>query len=124
MDALGFALENFDAIGAWRLFDGKHPVDASGELPNGGKFNGPAELASYLRANMQEEFVHCLAEKMLTYALGRGLEFYDQCAVDKIVDELSQNENRFSSDSGQQVHNRIDCLLIRFQSGDDFHKRN
>ena len=97
MDALGFALENFDAIGAWRLFDGKHPVDASGELPGGGHFKGPAELAAYLRANMQGEFVHCLAEKMLTYALGRGLEFYDQCAVDKIEEELSKNEFRFSS---------------------------
>ena len=97
MDALGFALENFDAVGAWRLFDGKHPVDAKGELPGGGKFDGPAELASYLRANMQEEFVHCMAEKMLTYALGRGLEFYDQCAVAKIIEQLSQNENRFSS---------------------------
>lgn len=97
MDALGFALENFDAVGAWRLFDGKHPVDASGELPNGGKFDGPAELAAYMRANMQGEFVHCMAEKMLTYALGRGLEFYDQCAVDKIIEEMSHNENRFSS---------------------------
>ena len=97
MDALGFALENFDAVGAWRLFDGKHPVDANGQLPDGGKFNGPSELATYLRVNMQEEFVHCMAEKMLTYALGRGLEFYDQCAVDKIVEELSKNEHRFSS---------------------------
>ncbi|MCB9938654.1 MAG: DUF1592 domain-containing protein [Planctomycetaceae bacterium] len=97
MDALGFALENFDAVGAWRLFDGKHPVDATGELPNGGRFNGPAELAAYMRANMQEEFVHCMSEKMLTYALGRGLEYYDQCAVDKIVEELRQNEFRFSA---------------------------
>ncbi|MBC8350561.1 MAG: DUF1592 domain-containing protein [Planctomycetes bacterium] len=97
MDALGFALENFDAVGAWRLFDGKHPVDASGQLPDGGSFNGPAELATYLRGNMQDKFVHCMAEKLLTYALGRGLEFYDQCAVDKILVELSQNEYRFSS---------------------------
>jgi hypothetical protein len=97
MDELGFALENFDAVGAWRLFDGKHPVDASGQLPDGASFNGPAELAAYLRANMQEDFVHCMAEKMLTYALGRGLEFYDQCAIDKIEEELSKNEFRFSS---------------------------
>ncbi len=97
MDELGFALENFDAVGAWRLFDGKHPVDASGQLPDGASFNGPSELAVYLRANMQEDFVHCMAEKMLTYALGRGLEFYDQCAIDKIEEELSKNEYRFSS---------------------------
>ena len=97
MDALGFALENFDAIGAWRLFDGKHPIDPRGQLPNGGSFEGPNELSAYLRDNMQPQFVHCIAEKMLTYALGRGLEFYDQCAVDKIIEELSQNEFKFSS---------------------------
>ncbi len=97
MDALGFALENFDAVGAWRLFDGKHPIDAAGQLPDGKQFNGSAELAAYLRSNMQDQFVRCLVEKMLTYALGRGLEFYDQCAVDIIVKHLKANDLRFSA---------------------------
>jgi hypothetical protein len=97
MDALGFALENFDAIGAWRLFDGEYKIDASGELPGGEKFNGPTELAKLLRDGKKKKFVRCLTEKMLTYALGRGLEFYDQCAVDTITKGLANNDYRFSS---------------------------
>ena len=76
--------------------DSLNDYDGDG-YSNGGEFDGSTELTAYLRANMQEEFVHCMAEKMLTYALGRGLEFYDQCAVDRIMKELSQNEYRFSS---------------------------
>jgi hypothetical protein len=97
MDALGFALENFDAVGAWRLFDGEHEIDPSGELPGGVKFNGPAELATVLRERRQDKFVGCLTEKMLTYALGRGLEYYDQCAVDTITKELAEEDYRFSA---------------------------
>lgn len=97
MDGLGFALEQFDAVGAWRLFDGEHQIDPSGELPGGVKFKGPAELTRLLRDKRNGQFVRCLAEKLLTYALGRGLEYYDQCAVDKITKEMAQSENRFSA---------------------------
>ncbi len=71
MDALGFALENFDAVGAWRTKDGKFPIDAAAQLPDGRSFNGPRELKAVLRGN-SEQFARCLAEKLLTYALGRG----------------------------------------------------
>jgi len=97
MDALGFALENFDAVGAWRLFDGKQAIDASGELPGGKRFRGSAELLQILRTERQDQFVRCLTEKMLTYALGRGLEYYDQCAVDRITKRLSAEGFRFSA---------------------------
>ncbi len=97
MDPLGFAFENFDAIGAWRDFDGKFAVDASGELPSGDKFRGPVELARHLMLAKREQFCGCLTEKMLTYALGRGLEFYDQCTVDDILKRLAKEEYRFSS---------------------------
>ncbi|MGH9667341.1 MAG: DUF1592 domain-containing protein, partial [Bryobacteraceae bacterium] len=80
MDPLGFGLSNFDAIGRWRTHDGKFPIDASGTLPNGEKFNGPAELKKILMGD-KDAFSHCLAEKMLTYALGRGLESYDTPAI-------------------------------------------
>lgn len=96
MDALGFALENFDAVGAWRLFDGKYPIDPTGELPGGVKFRGSAELARVLRDRKASQFVRCMSEKLLTYALGRGLEFYDQCAVDTIMKTLDENDHRFS----------------------------
>jgi len=95
MDPLGFGLENFDAIGAWRTMDGKFPIDATGTLPDGRKFNGPQELRSILRADHQA-FEHCLTAKLLTYAIGRGLERYDKRTVSGIVSRLPEHEYRFS----------------------------
>lgn len=95
MDQLGFGIENFDPVGRWRENDGKHPLDTRGELPGGDSFRGPIELMAVLRRK-QAEFGDCLAEKMLTYALGRGLEFYDQCATVKIVNSLKERDFKFS----------------------------
>ncbi len=97
MDPLGFALENFDATGAWRDKDGTFPIDASGKLkgPSGKTFNGPRELKAILKDN--KKFVHNLTEKMMTYALGRGLEYYDKCAVQAIAARLPQEGNRFGA---------------------------
>jgi hypothetical protein len=95
MDPLGFGLENFDAVGAWRTMDGKFPIDATGTLPDGRTFNGPEELRSILRADHQA-FEHCLTAKLLTYALGRGLERYDKRTVSGIVSRLPEREYRFS----------------------------
>jgi len=95
MDPLGFGLENFDAVGAWRTVDGKFPIDSTGTLPDGRKFNGPEELRAILRADHQA-FEHCLAAKLLTYALGRGLERYDKRTVSAIVSRLPEHEYRFS----------------------------
>ena len=96
MDPLGFAMENFDAIGAWREKDGKTPIDASGKLPSGETIAGAGELRDLIVKTRREEFVRCLAEKLLTYALGRGLEYYDQCAVDKITKALPEDGHTFS----------------------------
>jgi hypothetical protein len=96
MDPLGFGLENFDGIGAWRQKDGRFPVDASGTLPTGETFNGPQELRRIL-LKRDPEFRRCLAEKMLTYALGRGLESYDRCVLGDITAAVARNQNRFSS---------------------------
>ncbi len=96
MDALGFALENFDPVGAWRTKDGSFDIDPSGVLPDGRAFKGPAELKKILAAADRDAFARCLTEKMLTYALGRGVEYFDRCAVDKIVAEMKQNNYRFS----------------------------
>ena len=95
MDPLGFGLENFDAVGAWRTVDGKFPIDATGILPDGRKFNGPEELRAILKADHQA-FEHCLTAKLLTYALGRGLERYDKRTVSGIVSRLPKREYRFS----------------------------
>ena len=88
MDPLGFGLENYDAIGKWRTTDGTFPVDASGVLPGGVAFNGPAELRAVL-TGMLPDFGRNLTEKMLTYALGRGLERYDRRTVLEITDRLA-----------------------------------
>lgn len=95
MDPLGFAFENFDAVGRYRSEEDKFPIDPSGELPDGRKFSGPAELKGIILQN-KDQFVRCLAEKLLTYALGRGLEYYDQPTIDKIVAAVAQDNYKFS----------------------------
>jgi len=96
MDPLGFGLENFDAIGAWRTRDGRTPIDASGVLPDGRSFKGPDELKAILRAD-RDAFAECLTEKMLTYAVGRGLERYDKPTVKQIAGRVAASDYRFSS---------------------------
>jgi hypothetical protein len=96
MDPLGFGLENFDAVGAWRDHDGGQSIDASGKLPGGRAFRGPAELKAVLLSR-RHAFARCLAEKMLTYALGRGLERADRRAVDQIVARLADEGYKFSA---------------------------
>jgi hypothetical protein len=90
IDPLGFALENFDALGGWRDQDGGKPVDSSAELADGTKFRGPAGLKAYL-LERKDLFVRNLASKMLGYALGRGLRLQDSCVVDNIVAEVKDN---------------------------------
>jgi len=95
MDPLGFGLENYDAIGHWRTEDGKFPVDATGTLPGGRSFHSPLELKQILRTD-RDAFARCVTEKMLTYALGRGLEKYDKPAVNLICSRLAAGDYRFS----------------------------
>ncbi|HUY33387.1 MAG TPA: DUF1592 domain-containing protein [Pirellulales bacterium] len=94
MDPLGFGLENFDAIGAWRDRDGSFFIDASGTLPDGSSFKRPSELKAILKAR-KREFATCFTEKMLTYALGRGLEYYDKCTTDEIAAALDHDGYKF-----------------------------
>jgi hypothetical protein len=95
MDPLGFGLENFDAVGAWRTMDGKFPIDASGQLPDGRTFTGPVELTNILSAD-REAFARSLTSKLLTYGLGRGLERYDAKTVKEIANRLPAHGHRFS----------------------------
>jgi hypothetical protein len=110
LDPLGFGLENFDGVGAWRDEDNNQPVDASGVLPDGNKFDGPAELRKVLLGKA-DQFRRCLAEKLLTYALGRGLEYYDKCALDEITAKLKSGNDRFSA------------LVLAIAESDAFRKR-
>jgi hypothetical protein len=112
MDPLGFALENFDAIGHWRNSSGPNniPIDSSGVLPDGTKFQGPAELREILLSR-PEQFVTAVTQKLLTYALGRGLEYYDGPAVRKIVREAAISNYRWSD------------LILAVAKSDPFAKR-
>ena len=96
MDPLGFALENFDAVGAWRTQDGAFKVDSAGSLPDGRTFDGPEALTRVLKSDRQA-FTRCLTQKLLTYALGRGLERYDTPTVNKIVDEVAARDYKWSA---------------------------
>jgi hypothetical protein len=96
MDPIGFALENFDGIGMWRTVDGNMRVEPAGVLPDGSRFEGPAGLRNLLLSR-REELVQTVTEKLLTYALGRGVESYDAPAVRKIKRDAAGSEYRWSS---------------------------
>jgi Protein of unknown function (DUF1588)/Protein of unknown function (DUF1585)/Protein of unknown function (DUF1592) len=111
MDPIGFGLENFDAIGAWREKDVNGvKIDASGNLPDGTTFDGAGGLREILMAR-KDEFCRCLTSRMTTYALGRGLETYDRPMVDRITEGLKKNDYKFSS------------LIMQIVESDAFQKR-
>ncbi len=110
LDPLGFGLENFDAIGRWRSTDNKQKIDASGVLPDGSKFDGPEELRKTLLAKA-DLFRHCLAEKLTTYALGRGLEYYDKCVLDDLQLKMKSGGDKLSA------------LVLGIVESDPFQKR-
>jgi len=96
MDPLGFSLENFDALGKWRTVADGVPVDASASLPDGTRFEGAAGLRTIL-VNHRTDFVRTFTEKLLAYAVGRGVESYDLPAVRKITRDAAANGDRWSS---------------------------
>jgi hypothetical protein len=110
MDALGFALENFDAVGTYRTKDGTFSIDATGQTPDGSHFTGAGELKAFI-LKRKEDFVRCLTEKLMIYALGRGLESYDRPAVERITRTLKTNDYRFAA------------LVTEIVKSDPFRKR-
>jgi len=97
MDPLGIALENFNALGIWRTTEKEEPIDASGQLITGERFQDIRDLKKILREHHADDFYRCVTQKMLTYALGRGLDYGDEHTVDLIVDRLKANEGKFSA---------------------------
>jgi len=96
MDPIGFGLENYDAAGAWREKDGNFEIDASGTLPDGRSFRGAKGLKAILRADAAA-FARNFTEKLMTYALGRGLELADRSVVDQIAGDVARDDYRFAS---------------------------
>lgn len=104
MDPIGFALENFDAIGKWRDMDeSKRPIDAGGKLPEGETLDGAGSLRDVL-VGRKDQFVDCLIENLLTYALGRGLEQSDRATVKVIGRQVKEDEYRFGALVSAIVH--------------------
>src|SRR4029077_16830715 len=96
LDPLGFGLENFDATGAWRTVDGSSVGDASGAFPDGTKCDGPSTFRQAL-LNHPEPLLRTVTEKLLTYALGRGAEYYDMPAIRKVVADAAASNYRWSA---------------------------
>lgn len=96
MDAMGFALENFDAVGAWRTQDAGRPLDVSAQMPNGTRFEGPDGLRRVL-LERKEEFLHAFSERLLTYASGRGIEAHDQSTLRAIMRRAAADDYRLHS---------------------------
>src|SRR5262249_23509637 len=95
-DPVGFSMENYDAVGRWRTAEEGTPIDAAGGLPDGSKFDGVSGLQQAL-LNRPEAFLITFTEKLLTYALGRGVEYYDAPAVRKVVRDARSKDYRFSA---------------------------
>jgi hypothetical protein len=96
MDPIGFSLENFDAVGKWRTREGSSAIDASGELTDGTKVDGPASLRDGL-TQYSDQFVRTVTEKLMTYSLGRGLQYQDMPIVRQIVRQATRDKYKFSS---------------------------
>jgi hypothetical protein len=114
MDPLGFGLENYDAIGRWRTADGTFPVDSSGTLPDGKSFSTPAEMRVILTAQTPQ-FSRTLTEKMMTYALGRGLKVYDRRTVEAINGAMAADGYRFQT----LIHQIIESLPFQSRRGEE-----
>jgi hypothetical protein len=97
MDPIGFALENYDGVGKWRDKDAGSPIDVSGKLPGGVQFEGAPGLKKILVSNYRDQFEDTVTEKLLTYALGRGLEYYDRPAVRSIMRQAARDNFRISA---------------------------
>ncbi len=118
MDPLGFGLENYDAIGRWRTMDGNFAVDSSGTLPNGKTFSTPAEMRAVLTSQLPE-FSRALIERMLTYALGRGLKPYDDRTIDSINASVAAQGYPFQS----MIYEIARSLPFQSRRGEEVDKR-
>jgi hypothetical protein len=94
MDPLGLAMEHFNALGVWRDKDNGQAIDSEGQLITGEKFSDARELGKLIATKRRQDFYRCLSEKMLTYAVGRGVEYYDAPTIDRIVNLAEQKDGQ------------------------------
>jgi hypothetical protein len=115
MDPLGFALENYDAVGRWRDKEAGKPIDTSGELPSGEKFADLAEFKNLLQGKLRPEFLRNLARKLLGYALTREVNRADLCVVEDALRALERGEYR--------AHHLLDVIVLSYPFTHGYHKR-
>lgn len=117
MDPLGLALENFTPLGTYREKDGNKPIDTSGQLITGEKFTNATDLAQILATNRSNDFYRCLTEKVLVYAIGRGLEYYDTVTVDQIAAALQSNKGAMKT----LIYSVVESAPFQKRRGDGTH---
>jgi hypothetical protein len=113
MDVLGFGLENYDALGKWRTEDGKFPIDVGGTMPSGKSFKTAAEMREVLLDSMPE-VTHCLIDKIMTYALGRGMQTYDKHSLDQIQRAVTADGYHFQT----LIHEVVTSLPFQSRRGE------
>jgi hypothetical protein len=114
MDPIGLAMENFNAVGKYRDQEAGQPIDTAGQLVTGEKFNSALELVDVLTTSRKKDFFRCATEKLLTYATGRGVEYYDAPTIEKIVERLER-------DGGQSrtlIYGIIESAPFQMRRGD------
>lgn len=115
MDPIGLGLENFDALGRFRAQEHGKPIDAAGVLLTGEKFADVAGLKEILAVKRKDDFYRCLAEKLLTYAIGRGIEYYDSTTIDLLTARMEKNDGKLR----ELVHGIVESAPFQQRRGDD-----
>jgi hypothetical protein len=113
IDPIGFTLEGFDATGKLRTHEGQHPIDNIGELKNNVKIKGPQGLKKYILDEKRDEYLHHFTAKLLGFALGRSLDYYDDCVIESILEKTHQQKYRFND----LVVEMVKTLPFRFRRG-------
>ena len=114
MDPIGLALENFNALGQWRDREEGRPIDSAGKLVTGEEFANVMELKQILATSRKQDFFRCLSEKLLTYALGRGVEYYDAPCVDQIAQQLGTGKGTLR----ELIHGIVASTPFQMRRGD------
>lgn len=117
MDPLGLALENFNAVGMFRATENGQPIDTAGKLITGESFQTVEQLSQILATSRHTDFYRCLTSKMLTFAIGRGTEYYDAPTIDRIVADLEKNGGKLRT----LIHGIVNSAPFQKRRGDGSH---
>jgi hypothetical protein len=115
MDPIGLGLENFNALGQFRTRENGKPIDTSGQLVTGEKFNDVAALKDLLASQRKQDFYRCISEKLLTYAIGRGVEYYDSTTISLLTERMAKNNGQLR----ELIQGIVESAPFQKRRGDD-----